>query len=172
MNIEKAMEERFEEIIKTMEEAERDSLRCRLMEFRVYIDTDGEVGCEEWTAGDNAWFKFKDGYNRFYIHTFNNQHFDILWDWWFFDFYGYCEELPDEWEPYKDEFYNQDSLQIAVICEEHGLDTRAVYTWFDKELDDAIDMYISDVADFHDILDFEHDRIVSEAEEWEAKRGE
>ena len=94
MKISELIRENTEKLIDTMQEAEAASYRKTSCEYRVYIDSEGECGYEEWVAGDNGWFEFRDpDYYRYYIHTFNNQYYDIVRDWWFAD-----REEPEEYD--------------------------------------------------------------------------
>lgn len=86
MKIYELIRENTENLIDTLQKAEADSYRNTSCEYRVYIDSEGECGYEEWPAGDNGWFEFRDpDYYRYYIHTFNNEYYDIVRDWWFAD---------------------------------------------------------------------------------------
>lgn len=86
MKISELIRENTENLINTLKEAEAASYRNTSCEYRVYIDSEGECGYEEWVAGDNGWFEFTDpDYDRYYIHTFNKQYYDIVRDWWFAD---------------------------------------------------------------------------------------
>ena len=86
MKISELIRENTENLIDTMQKAEAASYRNTSCEYRVYIDSEGECGYEEWVAGDNGWFEFRDpDYYRYYIHTFCNQYYDIVRDWWFAD---------------------------------------------------------------------------------------
>lgn len=67
------------EIINAMRQADRSAYENTSCEYRVYIDSDGDVDYEEWLAGDNGWYQFRDeDYSRTYLHTFNHQFFDPL----------------------------------------------------------------------------------------------
>ena len=86
MKISELIRENTENLIDTMQKAEAASYRNTSCEYRVYIDSEGDCGYEEWLAGDNGWFEFRDpDYERYYIHTFCKQYFDIVSDWWFSD---------------------------------------------------------------------------------------
>ena len=92
MKISELIRENTENLIDTMKKAEAASYRNTSCEYRVYIDSEGECGYEEWPAGDNGWFEFRDpDYDRYYIHTFNKQYYDIVRDWWLAD-----EDEPEE----------------------------------------------------------------------------
>lgn len=64
------IEQNWDSILAEMLEADEASIRYPSCEYRVYIDTDGDTGHEEWAANDNGMFSFKEGYDRCYIHTF------------------------------------------------------------------------------------------------------
>ena len=84
MKISELIRENTENLINTLREADAASYRNTSCEYRVYIDSEGECGHEEWVAGDNGLFEFRDpDYERYYIHTSNNQYYDIVRDWWF-----------------------------------------------------------------------------------------
>lgn len=83
MKISELIRENTENLIDTMQKAEAASYRNTYCKYRVYIDSEGKCGYEEWLAGDNGWFEFGAGYDRYYIQTFNKQYFDIVSDWWF-----------------------------------------------------------------------------------------
>ena len=74
MKISELIRKNTENLINIMQEAEAESYRKTSCEYRVYIDSEGECGYEEWVAGDNGWFEFRDpDYHRYYIHTFCKQ---------------------------------------------------------------------------------------------------
>ena len=54
------IEDRQDDIIVEMAKADADAYRNNGAEFRVYIDSDGKIGTEEWVAGDNGYFRFHD----------------------------------------------------------------------------------------------------------------
>lgn len=84
MKISELIRENTEKMIDTLREADAAAYRNTACEYRVYIDSNGECGHEEWPAGDLGWYKFTDpDYRRYYIHTFCKQYFDIVRDWWF-----------------------------------------------------------------------------------------
>ena len=83
MKISDLIHENTEKLIETLQKAEAESYRNTSCEYRVYIDSEGECGYEEWLAGDSGYYQFLRGYCRYYIHTFCKQYFDIVSDWWF-----------------------------------------------------------------------------------------
>lgn len=103
--------ENTEKLIDTMQKAEAASYRNTSCEYRVYIDSEGECGYEEWPAGDSGWFEFRDpDYERYYIHTFDNQYYDIVRDWWFSD--------DDEPEEYDREAIMEEAIEAATSYSE------------------------------------------------------
>ena len=103
--------ENTENLIDTMQKAEAESYRKTSCEYRVYIDSEGECGYEEWVAGDNGWFEFRDpDYVRYYIHTFCNQYYDIVRDWWFAD--------DGEPEEYDRESIMEEAIEAATSSSE------------------------------------------------------
>lgn len=60
-----------ENLINALKEADAAAKSNTACEYRVYIDSNGECGHEEWLAGDLGWYEFRDpDYRRYYIHTF------------------------------------------------------------------------------------------------------
>ena len=107
MKISELIRENTENLIDTLQKAEAASYRNTSCEYRVYIDSDGECGYEEWVAGDNGWFEFRDpGYHRYYICTMCNQYYDIVRDWWFAD--------GDEPEDYDREAIMEEAIYAAT----------------------------------------------------------
>ena len=81
MKISELIRENTENLIDTLREADAAAYRNTACEYRVYIDSNGECGHEEWPAGDLGWYKFTDpDYRRYYIHTFC-----YVRNWWFAD---------------------------------------------------------------------------------------
>lgn len=85
--------ENTENLINALKEADAAAYRNTACEYRVYIDSDGKCGHEEWLAGDSGWYEFTDpDYRRYYIHTMCHEYYDIVRDWWFAD------DEPDEYD--------------------------------------------------------------------------
>ena len=63
-------EKRHDEIIENLKAADKVAWKHNRCEYRVYIDSNGDVGREEWVAGDQGYYAFADGYSRYYIATF------------------------------------------------------------------------------------------------------
>ena len=81
MKISELIRENTENLINALKEADAAAYRNTACEYRVYIDSNGECGQEEWPAGDLGWYEFRDpDYRRYYIHTFC-----YVRDWWFAD---------------------------------------------------------------------------------------
>ena len=111
MKISELIRENTENLIDNMQKAEAASCRNTSCEYRVYIDSEGECGYEEWVAGDNGWFEFRDpDYHRYYIHTFCKQYFDIVSDWWF--------SAGDEPEEYDREAIMEEAIYAATNSSE------------------------------------------------------
>lgn len=71
MKISELIRENTENLINSLKEADAAAYRNTDCEYRVYIDSNGECGIEEWLAGDLGWYEFRDpDYRRYYIHTF------------------------------------------------------------------------------------------------------
>lgn len=149
------IESNKEEILSTMKEAEASAYRYPSCEYRVYIDTDGKCGYEEWVANDNGWYQFRGDYERCYIHTFCHQYFDVLWDYWFSDpscgrdtfddRFGYPVECDsDNWKTYEEE------MRDTVLA--HGGTVSDFYSWIGEMTDEAIEDLLMDESVFSDIL--------------------
>ena len=85
MEMKKRIEEKRNEIINALKEADHAAYLTPCCEYRVYVDSEGVIGREEWLAGDNGRIQFREGYDRCYIATYCHQHFSVLWDYWFKD---------------------------------------------------------------------------------------
>ena len=71
MKISELIRENTENLINSLKEADAAAYRNTSCEYRVYIDSNGECGYEEWIAGDLGLYEFRDpDYRRYYIHTF------------------------------------------------------------------------------------------------------
>lgn len=71
MKTSELIRENTENLINALKEADAAAYRNTDCEYRVYIDSNGECGIEEWLAGDLGWYEFTDpDYRRYYIHTF------------------------------------------------------------------------------------------------------
>ena len=71
MKISELIRENTENLINALKEADDAAYRNTACEYRVYIDSNGECGYEEWLAGDLGWYEVRDpDYRRYYIHTF------------------------------------------------------------------------------------------------------
>ena len=83
MEMKERIEEKRNEIINALKEADHAAYLTPCCEYRVYVDSEGVIGREEWLAGDNGRIQFREGYDRCYIATYCHQHFSVLWDYWF-----------------------------------------------------------------------------------------
>lgn len=71
MKISELIRENTENLINSLKEADAAAKSKHDCEYRVYIDSNGECGIEEWLAGDLGWYEFRDpDYRRYCIHTF------------------------------------------------------------------------------------------------------
>lgn len=71
MGISKLIRENTENLINALREADAAAYRNTACEYRVYIDSNGECGIEEFPAGYLGWYESRDpDYRRYYIHTF------------------------------------------------------------------------------------------------------
>ena len=63
--------ENTENLINALQEADAAAYRNTNCEYRVYIDSNGECGIEEFPAGYLGCYESRDpDYRRYYIHTF------------------------------------------------------------------------------------------------------
>ncbi len=86
MNYTNLIREHEDEILAELRKADKLAYLYPSCEYRVYVDTDGEVGHEEWASGDNGWYEFRDpDYDRIYVGTLRHEYYSILWDYWFAD---------------------------------------------------------------------------------------
>lgn len=107
MKLSELIRENTENLINALKEADAAAYRNTSCEYRVYIDSNGECGNEEWLAGDLGWYEFRDpDYRRYYIHTFCKQYYDIVRDWWFSD--------GDEPEDYDREAIMEEAIEAAI----------------------------------------------------------
>lgn len=142
-----------EDIIRILKEADAESYRYPTCEYRVYIDTDGDLDYEEWVAGSTSWYQFRDGYDREYIHTFCNEHFDIMFDYWF-NGIGEFESAFEERFGFKpendpDRSHWEDG---ACSCEERGISNYDYEEWLEEQQDEAIEC-IQCETDYDEIID-------------------
>ena len=110
MKISELIRENTEKLIDTMQEAEAESYRKTSCEYRVYIDSEGECGYEEWLAGDSGYYQFLRDYYRYYIHTFCKQYFDIVSNWLFANH--------DEPKEYDREAIMEEAIEAATSSSE------------------------------------------------------
>ena len=132
MKISELIRENTENLINALMKADAAAYRNTSCEYRVYIDSNGECGYEEWLAGDLGWYKFTDpDYRRYYIHTFCKQYFDIVSDWWFsgddepkeYDREAIMEEAIEAATNSSDAFGSYDDIIENAI--EHAIDAES-----------------------------------------------
>ena len=117
MKISELIRENTENLINALKEADAAAYRNTACEYRVYIDSNGECGYEEWLAGDLGWYEFRDpDYRRYYIHTFC-----YVRDWWFadpeeYDHEAIMEAIGDDVES-KDVYEAIAEYAINQICD-------------------------------------------------------
>ena len=124
MKISELIRENTENLINALKEADAAAYRNTACEYRVYIDSNGECGYEEWLAGDLGWYEFRDpDYRRYYIHTFC-----YVRDWWFADPEEYdreaiMEEAIEAATNSSDAFGSYDDIIENAI--EHAIDAES-----------------------------------------------
>ena len=139
MKISELIRENTENLINTLRKADAASYRNTSCEYRVYIDSEGECGYEEWVAGDNGWFEFRDpDYERYYIHTFNNQYYDIVRDWWLADD-DEPDEDDDEHEEDDDELDEDDREAIMEEAIEAATNSADAIDSYEAVIENAIE---------------------------------
>ena len=145
-------------IIEKLAEADKYAYGHENSESRVYVDTDGVVDSEEWTAGDNGWFRFRDPeYDRFYIHTLCHQYYSILWDWWFDDRDKFAEAFRENFGvELADEYGNLEALGREA-CDDAGIS--GYDEWLEECKEEAIENAVSDA-----LSNGYYDEICAEAE--------
>lgn len=141
------IEENRDKILDELKAADEAAYRRPACEYRVYIDTEGDVGHEEWLANDNGWFQFRDGYDRCYIRTFCHQYYDILWDYWFNDAdggrsafayrFGYPVEQDEDCEKTAEQ-----EMRDTILA--HGGNEADLEAWLEEMTDEAIDQATSE----------------------------
>lgn len=136
-----------EAILNALREADANAYRHPNCEYRVYIDSDGEVGSEEWLARDNGFYQFRDGYYRNYVATLCHQYYSILWDCWYLDGFVYFAE------DFKERFGidlldNEDDLNAEQLgektCKEHGIPVGEYCEWLEEKTEEAIEEAVRD----------------------------
>ena len=139
MKISELIRENTENLIDTMKKAEAASYRNTSCEYRVYIDSEGECGYEEWVAGDGGWFEFTDPYyDRYYIHTFNKQYYDIVRDWWLADDDDELDEDDDELDEDDDELDEDDREAIMEEAIEAAINSSEALYGYEEIIEYAI----------------------------------
>lgn len=153
------IEDRQDDIIVEMAKADADAYRSSGAEFRVYIDTDGNIGTEEWAAGDSGYFRFHDpDYERVYLGEFCHQCYDVLWDWWFEDtnefrnaFIGRFGTDPISEDGFWDTWSDMKS-HGSEICKDAGIEgyDRWLAECTEEAIDAAVDL--SEAYDYYESL--------------------
>ncbi len=163
MEMKERIEEKRDEIITALKEADRAAYLTPCCEYRVYIDTEGVIGREEWLAGDNGCIQFREGYDRCYIATYCHQHFSVLWDYWFKDSDDFSESFRLRFgSPTID-----DNESRRVNLEQLGRETvkalgipeREYCEWLDENAKDALNE-ILESAELDDVYDDVLDRAI------------
>lgn len=149
------IEKNRDQIIEKMKEADALAYRNTGCEYRVYIDTDGHVGREEWPANDNGYYSFSDSdYSREYIHTFCHQFYSILWDGWFTSPGDFAEEFHKkfgvELESDPNNTMAEDGENTIL---KNGLSVTNWYEWLDEQTEEAIEFFAGE-TDYDEILDY------------------
>ena len=161
-----------DKIIAAMKDAERLSYLHPSCEYRVYIDTDGAIDSEEWVAGDNGYLQFRDGYSRTYVGTFCNQHYSILWDYWFVNgFSDFASEFESRFgiELHDSEDFDGMSMEEIgkAVAVANNIPRSEYLAWLDDETEEAIAEAIS-VSEGERTYDNMLDDSIKGMEEYEA----
>lgn len=148
------IEKKHDEIIEKMKEADAAAYRHPMCEYRVYIDSDGDVDFEEWPANDNGYYSFRDSdYSREYIHTFCHQFYSILWDGWFTSLGDFSEEFRKkfgvELESNPQNTMAEDGENTIL---KNGLSVTNWYEWLDEQTEEAIEWVVGE-TDYEIFLD-------------------
>jgi len=149
------IEKNREQIIEKMKEADAQAYRFPTCEYRVYIDSDGDAGYEEWAAGDNAFLSFGDSeYRKAYLHTFCHQFYDVLWDGWFTSLGDFAEEFRKkfgvELESDPNNTMAEDGENTIL---KNGLSVTNWYEWLDEQTEESINWFVGE-TDYDMILDY------------------
>ena len=148
------IEKNRDEIVAELRRADAMAYRNTGCEYRVYIDTEGDVGREEWPANDNGYYSFRDSdYSREYIHTFCHQFYSVLWDGWFTSQTEFSEQFKERFgvELESTERYNFEADGEDTILK-NGLSITSWYEWLDEQTEEAINWFVGD-ADYEIFLD-------------------
>lgn len=160
------IEKNRDQIIEKMKEADAQAYRFPTCEYRVYIDTEGNVGREEWPANDNGYYSFSDSdYSREYIHTFCHQFYSILWDGWFTSQADFAEQFKGRFcvdlestERYNFEEDGEDTIR------NNGLSLGDWAEWVESKTEEAIEFF-ADETDYEEILSTALEQYDMEVEE-------
>lgn len=140
-------------ILNELREADKQAYRYTGCEYRVYVDTNSDVGTEEWAAGDNGWLQFReDGYDRVYVATLCHEYYSILWDYWFADSSDFAKCFTDRFGV---SLQQEDGRSLdddaTATCYAHGIPLDDYQAWLADEETDAIDQVCGD-ADYYDFI--------------------
>ena len=146
-------EQKREQIVEAMREADAQAYRFPTMDFTAYVDSDGDVGIEESIHGDNSYSVFEDGYSRNYIHSFNHQHFSVLWDVWYQTAADFAEAFRDrfgvELETERGRSLEEDA---DATCEANGIGAAELAAWLGECTEEAI-RFAQSETDYDEIFD-------------------
>lgn len=142
MKISELIRENTENLINALKEADAAAYRNTNCEYRVYIDSNGKCGNEEWLAKDGGWYEFKDtDYRRYYIHTFCYEYYDIVRDWWLADDDD-PEEDDDELDEDDDELDEDDREAIMEEAIEAATNSSEAFDSYEAIIENAIEYAI------------------------------
>ena len=146
-------------LIEELKDADMLSMRYPCCEYRVYIDSNGEIDHEEWPANDRAHYEFREwGYSRTYIHTFCNQYLEVLWDTWFVTRADFAEAFQKRFgvELLDLDAHGKVDNEARQTCDENSIPEAEYLSWLFEQEDEAIDLCISEAENdgkYEQILD-------------------
>ena len=147
----------YDEIVSMMKMANKTAILYPMCEYRVYIDSNGDIDYEEHTQGSHERYVFRDpDYCRIYIHTYSHPCYDVLWDYGWPDrdyLQGAVEQEYGNIDIDLSGAYNDDSLIDAVI-EATGNGRASVEDWIDRCRNEAADFMLNntDQYDYCEVL--------------------
>ena len=149
------IEKNHDKIIAKMKEADAEAYRNTGCEYRVYIDTEGNVGREEWPANDNGYYSFSNSdYSREYIHTFCHQFYSILWDGWFTSLGDFSDAFQKKFGVELDSNRGNDMEEDGEnTILKNGLSVTNWYEWLEEQTEEAVNWFVSE-TDYEMILDY------------------
>ena len=146
----KITNEKVNEILDLMKKMDAESYRDGNWRYDVYIDSDGDVDYESWLIGDNGWYKFRDGYTRYYVASFSAPYYHILWDYWFESYSDFKDAFKAKFGFELDKSLGRWSNDIGLAnCKEHGISEDEYEDWLKEEEDKAIEYSISEQDPYH-----------------------